>query len=117
MATSAPEDVAKEISEDRPIIEFSVDGDKVKLETKGKRTHVSNLVLNGESEETFGSYTTKNFTTLEGNVLTIKSKRPDGSSGRNRIFTFSDSGIELVTKEYIYVAFQVQSETDDITTI
>ncbi|KAJ8961719.1 hypothetical protein NQ318_021319 [Aromia moschata] len=98
LKAGVPKDVAKERNEERPILKISVDGNKINLETSGKMKNLLNLVLNEETEETLGPqslFTYKNFAKLEGNVLIVESKKPDGSRGRKRIYTFSDNGLEM----------------------
>ncbi|KAJ8961728.1 hypothetical protein NQ318_021328 [Aromia moschata] len=77
--SGVPEDAAKERSEDKPTLGISTDDKKIKLETKGKTTNnVSNLLLDGEVEENIGTYKMKTASKLNGNVLVVDSKTPDG---------------------------------------
>ncbi|XP_018570017.1 fatty acid-binding protein homolog 5-like [Anoplophora glabripennis] len=89
------EERAKEGNAVKGTLEVKIDGNKISM-TNDTPAHVSNLVAGEERDEKFGEYVVKSKATIDGNVLTVTSKTPEGQPAGSRTLTFSDSGLEIV---------------------
>ncbi|KAJ8961722.1 hypothetical protein NQ318_021322 [Aromia moschata] len=90
-----PEDKAKLAENITTVLDVTIDGNKVRLQSDEKlNNHVTELILGQEVDEKFSSYTLKTIAKLDGNVINVESKE-DGKPTRTRIYRFTDSGLEI----------------------
>ncbi|KAJ8922071.1 hypothetical protein NQ315_008712 [Exocentrus adspersus] len=90
-----PEAKAKVGNERKSAFEVAVDGDKIRF-ISGINNKTTELVLGKEVEETLPmDIKVKSVAKLDGNVVTIESKKPEENFGGRRILTFTDSGLEM----------------------
>nr|CAI5869341.1 unnamed protein product [Callosobruchus analis] len=94
-----PENYAKISDEDRPELAIEVNGDKIKIstESKLKNNEVEYHVGKQITEHLFSSVPLKSTAKLDGNTLTIESISPEGGAkSLTRVYTFTDTGLEVV---------------------
>uniref|UniRef100_V5GSY2 Fatty acid-binding protein, liver n=1 Tax=Anoplophora glabripennis TaxID=217634 RepID=V5GSY2_ANOGL len=104
-----PEDKAKAGNEKKNPFEVVLDGNKLRF-ISGLSSKPTELVLGEEVEETLPLNTVvKSTATLDGNVITVKSSKPEGDLTGSRTLTFTDSGLEMkivINKEGVPVAIR-----------
>ncbi|XP_018569853.1 fatty acid binding protein 1-A, liver-like [Anoplophora glabripennis] len=104
-----PEDEAKAKTEKKSPFEIVLDGNKLRF-TSGLAIKPAEFVLGEEGEEILPpDIVVKSIATLDGNVITVKSSKPEVDLTGSRTLTFTDSGLEMkivIDKEGVPVAIR-----------